>query len=181
MQQRASGYSQWYGESIDVDLLGNGKEEERRAIFGKAHVLFPDDISLDETMLHSLMPRWGGSFEKVGRFIAEQAEEKGHAMPPPEKYAQYYWAYADLEGMDTDIFKDAYAQPDMIGLGLALMMKRYPRSDYVANVAGRLACQSNQKLEYLVFHGQMPKRYSASAWSPNLTVEGCSKKFGLKS
>lgn len=178
MEARGRNHAEWYAQAIDVNLLGNGKEEERRAIFQKAHALFPDDIALDGAMLHALMPRWGGSFEKVAQFIADQSQEE-HTMPGPEKYARLYWDYLDLEGSDTDVFKDAYAKPDIVSLGQAMMMKRYPRSDYVANVAGRLACQSGQKLEYLVFHSQMPKRYSASAWSPNLTVEGCDRVFKL--
>lgn len=192
MKSRGAGYVRWYAQSINVNLLGNGKEEDRRALFDKGHALYPDDIDLDARLLHALMPRWGGSFEKVARFISEQALENDvanqralkngmpqRAMQGEEKYARLYWSYSDLEGENADIFRDVFAKPDVMGLGLAVMMKHYPRSDYIANMAGRLACESNQRLEYIVFHNAMPKRYSASAWSPNFTVKTCDKKFAL--
>ena len=179
MEPRAQDYAPWYASSIDVNLLGNGTAEERRAIFDKAHARFPDDIEVDVSMLHSLMPRWRGSFEQAARFIAEQAVQAPKAMPREEKYARLYWRYAGLEGNGFDIFQSAYAKPDIIGLGMAIMVKEYPKSDYLLNVSGRLACQSNQRLEYLLFHKAMPKRYSDSAWSPNLSVRDCNRKFGL--
>jgi len=181
MEARGRKVPDWYAQSIGVNLLGNGKAEERRVLFDQGHALFPDDLGLDGAMLHSLMPRWGGSFQNVAQFIAGQAREPQKKMPALEKYARLYWNYAAQEGEKADIFRDAYAKPEIIGLGLAFIMKRYPKSDYWANVAGRLACQSDQRLEYLVFHSALPRRYSASAWSPTLTVEKCNQKFGLKS
>ena len=55
------------------------------------------------------------------------------------------------------------------------------KSDYLANVDGHLACQTGDRVEYLVFKDSMPKHYSASAWSPDFTVDSCNKKFDLKS
>lgn len=181
LEPRARDHVAWYSSAIDVNLLGNGKEEERRAIFDHAHARFPRDFSLDSAMLHSLMPRWGGSFEKVARFIFEQSRQEPAGAPQFEKYARLYWIYAGLEGKQADIFKDAFARPDDISLGMAAAAKRHPKSDYLVNVSGRLACQSNQRLEYLTFHSSLPRRYSASAWSPDFTVESCNKKYGLKS
>src|SRR6185312_2264398 len=156
----------------------NGSADERRTIFDKTPVRFQDDMEVEGSMLHSFMPRWGGSFEQVAKFILEQTL-KSAAMPREEKYARLYWRYFTLEDSEADIFKDAYAKPEIISLGYAIMMKSYPKSDYLMNVAGRLACLSNQRLEYLVFHSAMPKHYSASAWSPGMTVEKCNKKFGV--
>jgi rhomboid protease GluP len=181
LEPRAKNYVAWYSSAIDVNLLGNGKEEERRIIFDRAHARFPQDIGLDSAMLHSLMPRWGGSFEKVARFIVEQSRQESADTAQFEKYARLYWIYARLEDKQADIFKDAFARPDDISLGMASAVKRHPNSDYLVNVAGRLACQSNQRLEYLTFHSLLAKRYSASAWSPDFTVERCNRKFGLKS
>jgi rhomboid protease GluP len=191
MAPRGKKWAQWYAQSIQVNLLGNGKEEERQALFNEGHALFPDDANLDTEMLHALMPRWGGAFEKVARFIAAQVSERTKASPSQdarkryldatELYAELYWRYATLEAGNADIFKDVYADPDTVSMGMAVAMKRHPKSDYVANVAGRLACQSDRRLEYLVFHGRLPKHYSASAWSPDFSVEACNKKFGLKS
>lgn len=180
METRGRKIPDWYAESISVNLFGNGKEEERRAIFDQGHALFPDDMNVDSAMLHSLMPRWGASFQKVAQFIAEQAREPQKRMPDVEKYSRLYWSYMALEGEQMDIFRDAYAKPELISLGMAVAMRRYPKSDYLVNIAGRLACQSDQRLEYLVFHNSMPKHYSASAWSPNVTLDSCNRKFGLK-
>jgi membrane associated rhomboid family serine protease len=180
MEPRAKDYAAWYAYAIDVNLLEDGKEDERSAIFNRAHDRFADDLSIDSAMLHSLMPRWGGSFEKVENFIIEQAQEKPGGMPPEEKYARLYWIYAGLEGKEADIFKDAHAKPDMVSSGMALAVKRYPKSDYLVNVSGRLACQSGERPEYETFQQALPKRYSASAWAPDFTVESCNKKFGLQ-
>jgi hypothetical protein len=59
MAPRGKKWAQWYAQSIQVNLLGNGKEEERQALFNEGHALFPDDANLDTEMLHALMPRWG--------------------------------------------------------------------------------------------------------------------------
>jgi len=181
LEPRAKDYAGWYSSAININLLGNGTEDERHAIFNRARTRFPDDVGIHSAMLHSLMPRWGGSFEKVAKFIFEQARQKPIGTPQFEVYARLYWIYAALEGNQADIFKDAFARPEDVSLGIASAVKRYPRSDYLVNVAGRLACQSGQRLEYLTFHSALPKRYSASAWSPNFTVESCDRKFGLKS
>jgi hypothetical protein len=181
LEPRAKDYAARYASAIDVNLLGNGKEEERRAIFDRAHGRFPDDLGIYSSMLHSLMPRWGGSFDKVAKFIVEQSQQEPVGTPQFEKYAKLYWVYAGLEGKQADIFKDAFAKPEAISLGMASAAKHHPKSDYLVNVKGRLACQSNQRLEYLTFHSALPQRYSASVWSPDFTVESCDKKFGLKS
>ncbi len=180
LEPRAKGCAAWYGTAIRVNLLGNGKEEERRAILDRAHILFPDDAGVDSEMLHSLMPRWGGSFEKVAKFIFERARQEPAGTPQFERYTRLYLIYARQEGKQADIFKDAFANPDEIGLGIASISKHHPKSDYLVNIAGRLACQSNQRLEYLTYHSLLRKRYSASAWSPDFTLESCNKKFGLK-
>lgn len=181
LKPRAKNYAAWYDSAIRVNLLGNGKEEDRRALFDRAHSLFPHDLGVDTAMLHSLMPRWGGSFEKVATFIFQQSRQEPNGTPQFERYAHLYLIYARLEGKQADIFKDAFARPDDMSLGIASAIKRHPESDYLVNVAGRLACQSNQRLEYLTFHSTLSKRYSASVWSPDFTVESCNKKFGIKS
>ncbi len=181
LEPRARDYPAWYAAAINVNLLGDGEEEERRAIFERARSRFPDDLAVSSAMLHALMPRWQGSFEKVAKFILEQAARAPRGDPQAERYARLYWLYAGLEGAQADIFKDAFARPELVTLGMALAMKRFPKSDYLANVDGRLACQSDQRGEYLAFHAIMPKHYSASAWSPDFTVADCDKKFGLKS
>jgi rhomboid protease GluP len=190
MAPRGKVNAQWYAQSIAVNLFGNGTEGERQSLFKEGHAKFPDDINLDNEMLHALMPRWGGSFEKVAQFIVAQTLEKAgvmssrdaakHYLNATELYAWLYWQYTLLEAGNADIFKDVYANPETVGLGMAVMVKHHPKSDYIANVAGRLACQSNRRLEYLVFHAKSAKHYSASAWSPDFTVQDCNRKFGLK-
>jgi len=181
LEPRARDYPEWYSTAINVNLLGGGKEEERQALFDRGHARFPDNLPIDSAMLHALLPRWEGSFEKVAQFIAGQAQQTPAAMPQVEKYARLYWLYSGLEGPEADIFGQAYAKPDIVGLGMAVAMKRFPKSDYLMNVAGRLACQSDQRGEYLTFHASLPKHYSASAWSPTVSVESCDRKFHLKS
>lgn len=172
--------SEYYRLAIQVNLLRNGSKEDRGAIFAKSRDRFLHDPGIASSMLHALMPRWGGSFEDVDKFIVDQSNEKPFNEASYERYARYYWDYADQEGEQTDIFQDGYAKPDTMNLGMAVMLKRHPKSDYIFNVAGRFACLTNDRVEYLVFHAAMPRRYSASAWSRRMNVAGCNKKFELK-
>jgi len=180
IEPNAGRYSLWYQLAIGINLLRNGTEAERRAIFDKAMTRIPDNLNIDAAMMRSLMPRWGGSFQKVADFIVERANRGASGMAPDEKYALLYWRYAAMEGKEANIFKDVYAKPEFITSGFAVAVHNHPRSDYLANAAGRMACQSGQQFEYEVFHRKLPAHYSASVWSPDFTIESCNKKFGLK-
>jgi hypothetical protein len=178
MEQRAANNPLWYSLSIGINLLANGEKAERAALFDRGRARFPDFLRLHSAMMRSLMPRWGGSYQEVGRFILEEIKRPEAVMPREEKYAWLYWIYAGQEGADADIFKDVYAQADVVLTGMAVAVKRHPRSDYVLNVAARLACMAGDGAEYRVFAHDLPKRYSATAWSPDFTLEQCNKKFG---
>ena len=178
---RAENHPDWYEEAIYVGLYQSQDQQKLREIFDRGRSRFPNDLELDGAMMHALMPRWGGSFEKVREFIADQAGDP--AINPKksyEKYAQLYWLYSIDEGEDVNIFRDAEAAWGNMDAGLSFLMEDRPNSDYIRNAWGKFACIAGDRSEYEAFHSKLSHHYSASAWSNKISVASCDQKFSLR-
>lgn len=150
--------------------------EQMRSSFDRCIQRFPRDAGFSRTMLRALMPRWGGSLEKVADFIKEMSRLD---QPPgrPELYARLYWVYADLEQDQVEIFKAALAEWQVMQAGFEKLLERHPGSDVILNGYARFACEAGDGETYWRLKPEVLRRMSATAWSRKTTVADCDRKL----
>ena len=170
----------WYYLSIGVGLDQGLTLDRMRAIFDQGSARFPGYLPLYRAMLRVLMPRWGGSYQKVDDFISAMLE-RTWPSEGTRMYTQLYWSYALLEGDDVDIFTDTQAEWGYMNTGFRQLLAKYPRSDYVLNAYADFACRAGDEAQYRVLRPQLATRFSASAWTKKFTLQACDSKFGLPS
>ena len=162
----------WYWVSINIGLDQSLTPDQLRVIFDQGYARFPCYLPLYRAMLRVLMPRWGGSYQKVDEFInaiyAKTWPSQGTRM-----YTQLYWAYGLMEGDDVNIFTDAQAEWSFMKPGFKQLLARYPRSDYVLNAYADFACRAGDKAQYEALRPELAKRFSASAWTKKFTLAAC--------
>jgi len=178
LTERASDNPLWYTLSLDVGLDQAKDRDTLRNIFDRGIEKAPDYLPLYRAMLRILMPRWGGSFDEVDRFIdqmqARNARDRGY-----ERYAQLYAIYAWLEGDTLDLFADTGAGWSGMKLGFAGLTKRYPQSDAVLNTFANFSCRASDKDTYLQLRKAVGLKPASSVWSDKISVESCDKKLGV--
>lgn len=166
----------WHQLSLAVGLDQSLGAETLRDIFNRGFVDFPMHLPLHRQMLRSLMPRWGGSYEAVDKFITDVHNHTVRRLGF-EMYARLYWIYASLEGDDVDIFSDAKADWPIMRSGFDDMVRHYPHSDYVLNVYANFACRAGDKDKYHALRSVIATRESAAAWSDKFSLQSCDKRF----
>jgi membrane associated rhomboid family serine protease len=167
----------WYTLSLDVGLDQAKDTEKLRAIFDLGVKNTPRYSPLYRRMLRILMPRWGGSYEDVDKFINE-VYEKTAATRGYERYTQLYSTYAIMEGDDLDLFKDTPAFWSGVRTGFLGLVKRYPASDAVLNSLANFACRAGDKAEYNRLRNVIGKRFSSVWWTTKYSLESCDKQLG---
>ena len=144
----ASNNPLWYSLSLKVGLDQAKDREKLQAIFDRGWLKVPNYRPLYRGMLRILMPRWGGSYDDVNKFInqiyAQTASARGY-----ELYAELYSAYAQLEGDELDLFVDSRAFWSGMRNGYLGLLRRYPKSDAVLNSFANFACRANDKETYI--------------------------------
>jgi rhomboid protease GluP len=167
----------WYALSLDVGLDQAKDREKLQAIFDSGVKNAPRYSPLYRRMLRILMPRWGGSYEDVDKFIgqiyAKTAPTRGF-----ERYTQLYSAYAIMEGDELDLFKDTPAFWSGMRTGFLGLVKRYPDSDAVLNSFANFACRAGDKAEYNRLRNSIGKRFSSVWWTVKYSRESCDKQLG---
>jgi membrane associated rhomboid family serine protease len=175
---RASNNPVWYTLSLDAGLDQSKDKEQLRAIFDQGFAKAPKYRPLYRRMLRILMPRWGGSYEEVDKYInqiyAQTAKERGF-----ERYAELYSAYARLEGDDLDLFSDTPAFWSGMRTGYLGLIRRFPTSDSILNDFANFACRAGDKETYGRLKGSVAQRLSATAWTAKYSVESCDKKLAV--
>ena len=168
----------WYTLSLDVGLDQSKDREQLRAIFDRGVKAAPHYRPLYRRMLRILMPRWGGSYEDVDKYInemyAQTAPGRGY-----ERYTELYSTYARMEGDDLDLFRDTPAFWSGMRTGFYGLVKRYPTSDVVLNSFANFACRAGDKPEYNRLRTAITKRTSAIAWSSKYSMDTCDKQLGV--
>ncbi len=166
----------WYTLSLDTGLDQSKDKEQLRAIFDQGLAKAPKYRPLYRHMLRILMPRWGGSYDEVDKFInqiyMQTAKERGF-----ERYAELYSAYARMEGDDLDLFEDTPAFWSGMRTGYLGLIRRYPASDSVLNGFANFACRAGDKDTYNRLKGSVAQRLSATTWTAKYSVELCDKKL----
>ena len=94
---------------------------------------------------------WGGSYDAVEKFAAEQAQSAGPGAGD-ERYARIYWNVnrADECGgrHDCTIFATSQVSWPHMRQGFEAMMERYPKSLWNANNYAVFACLAQDKDAY---------------------------------
>lgn len=170
----------WYQLSLELGIAQSKDLDGLRGIFDAGAARFPDYLPIYRQMLRALMPRWGGSYDKVDRFInAEYA--KSAPRTGFELYARLYWIFAVLSGDDENIFTDGSADWGSMKSGFQELIARYPQSDYLLNVFANFTCRVGDKTEYAALRPLVAARLSASAWSGEFKLADCDGRMDLPS
>jgi membrane associated rhomboid family serine protease len=169
----------WYHTSVDVALDQAEERPTKLAVLKEGVAAHPDDRELYRSYLRTLMPRWGGSFEEVVDFINGVANA-APANQQDELYAELFWAYADMESEQANVFKDVGASWERFQRGLASLMEAHKQSDFLLNAFARFACEADAPLAYQVVREEIATRPSATAWTLETTRAGCEKKFAQR-
>lgn len=172
---RAKSSPLWYQLSLEVGLDQSIGADRLRAIFDQGVAVFPDYLPLHAQLLRSLMPRWGGSYDAVDRFIVGVARTQGRRGS--EFYTRLYWIYASLEGDDVDIFAESGVEWPRMKAGFEDLTQRYPHSDYLLNAYANFACRAGDKDRYQALRSRLKARESASVWSNRFSLQSCDKRF----
>ncbi len=176
LADRATDNPLWYTLSLEVGLDQAKDKEKLREIFDRGLTKAPQYRPLYRRMLRILMPRWGGSYEEVDKFInqiyAQTVKARGY-----ERYAELYSTYARLEGDELNLFADTPAFWSGMNTGYRGLLKRYPKSDAVLNSFANFACRADDKVTYNRLRGVVEKRLSATSWSTKYSIESCDKKL----
>jgi hypothetical protein len=173
---RASNNPLWYTLSLDVGLDQSKDRGKLQAIFDQGLTKTPQYRPLYGHMLRILMPRWGGSYDDLDKFINQIYEQTANARGY-ERYAELYSAYARLEGDELDLFADTPAFWSGMRTGYMGLLKRYPNSDAVLNSFANFACRATDKVTYNRWRGVAGKRLSSASWSTKYSIEACDKKL----
>lgn len=166
----------WYTLRINVMLCLGETRGVIRNVFDEGISRFPNFLPLYRAEMRDLMPRWGGSYERVNELI-EDAASSGDSAADAQMYARLYWSYALLEGDDVDIFTEGMASWPRMSGGFDLMLKQYPNSDYLMNGYAYMACRAGDLEKYHGLVAKLKDRLSSTAWSERYSPEGCDKKF----
>lgn len=167
----------WYSLTLEIGLDRSVGSDSLRSTFDSGAERFPGDERLYRDMLRALMPRWGGSFGEVDKFIQATAKNEWH-WSPDERYAYLYLQYADLEGDETDIFADVGADWPRLLVGFDALVRAFPRSDLLLNAYARFACRAGDADSYRTLRPRLDGRRADRVWKPTYSVDACDKKLG---
>lgn len=176
IRSRSKNEPLWFTLSVHVKLDLGETLGEVRSVFDEGISVFPNFLPLYGAELRALMPRWGGSFEKVNAVINHAASRPDLAAGA-QVYARLYWAYTSLEGDDVDVFKDTMADWSRVSEGFDLLLKQYPNSDYLLNGYAYMACRAGDSAKYHTLRANLKDRLSSTAWSTSYSPEECDKKY----
>lgn len=157
--------------------LDQGKSaKDLRAVFDAGHAEFPEYYALHRNMLRALMPRWGGAYGAADNFIQEMVR-KAPGMRGPETYARLYSYFSALEGDETDLFKDAYANWRTMKQGFDDMLNRYPNSQWLRNTYAVAACQAGDAAAYRIVRTLIGANLIRPAWTQKFSPERCDERL----
>ena len=170
IRERAQADPAWYAESIAVGLDQSQSAAQLRGLFDAGARVAPQYWPLYRAMLRALMPRWGGSYEKVDGFIRELsiAHDDDRLM-----YARLYWLYADLEQDDRSVFRDGLDEWRIMRPGFEGLRQRYPGSGAVLNAFARFACAAGDLEQYRQLRAGLEAHPSPVVWSEDTTLKDC--------
>ena len=173
---KAQGDPYWHQLAINIGSDQKLGEESLGALYETAAKRFPFYLPLVRARLRMLMPRWGGSYERVDDFINSFYRQAPEGIGL-ERYATLYWRYAVMEGDEVDLFADTHAYWSGMRTGFQGLTKRHPASDYILNQFANSACRANDRQTYLEQRPLLRTRYFSTAWTQKYSLDACDKKL----
>ena len=166
----------FYSLSLAIGLDRSEGLDHLRIVFDAGEQRFPGDRGLHRAMLRALLPRWGGSFSDIARFIAEvsAAEQR---WTPAARYADLYAVYAELEGDESDLFSDASADWTRLARGFEELTTRFPRSAAFWNAYANFACRAGDVARYRALRDRVKAQSVESVWTAKFSQKSCDEKF----
>jgi membrane associated rhomboid family serine protease len=164
----------WYPLAIDIGLDRKADAEYLRATFDAGVERFPGFERQYRSMMRTLMPRWGGSFESLEEFI-RTVSERERLWTPDARYAFLHAQLAELEGDETDLFADVGGDWPRMKRGFEDLSQMYPRSDVILNRYLAFTCRAHDLAQYQAVRPRVTKRRAPSAWTRAITLESCDK------
>jgi hypothetical protein len=172
-----SGSCAWYYEEWQKVLLGLGSDPEVGAAAFEAGVKqFPDYTPIYNQRMWALMPRWGGSYEEIDRFIDDVTRRnlgsEGEAL-----YTRLYMWIDSWEGLEFELFHDSLAKWPRMKAGFDLLRERYPQSTWIPNSFAAYACRAGDRETYIRIRQRLVRPYYLSAWPENYSIEVCDARL----
>jgi membrane associated rhomboid family serine protease len=174
--ERANTNPLWYELSLRVGLDQAQPLEDLRSIFKRGVTEEPDYWPLYRNMLRILMPRWGGSYDDVNRFIHGESSSvmSGRDFA---KYARLYWTYSSLEDDDAPLFSGSLATWSTMKEGFEQLQRQHPTSDVILNAYAKFACMAGDTESYIHVRRLLRDRLSSTAWSDKVPLKHCDEQF----
>jgi len=174
--ERANTNPIWYQLSLDVGLSREQPRDELVSIFHRGIVEAPDYGPLYSRMLRILMPRWGGSYEKIRSLVHEMSTRPNEFRDFP-RYTRLFWSYSSLEDDDVPLFDGSLAVWSTMREGFAELQHRYPRSDFILNAYAKFACMAHDAATYADLRPKLRDHISSLAWSRKVPLKLCDERF----
>ncbi len=133
--------------------------------------LAPKDFGLHQSMLTSLLPKWGGSEEAIDSYIDWAADKAG----PEHGHMVYARLYNEVAGeFQQDLFTRTRAQWPRMKLGWDQLVERFPTDNNINRYA-LLACLARDKPVLASLLERIGNAPNLRAWGHNAgrTLDGC--------
>jgi hypothetical protein len=162
----------WFDLALSIGLDQSMERDKLRDLVDRGSRAFPLYLPIYRQMLRALMPRWGGSFDEVQKFILDVS---GRAGTPDglELYSRLHWAYANIEGDDVDAFHETHADWRAMQEGFASLIERHPGSDVLLNAFANSACRTRDADVYLRLRPRLEGHRSSTAWTDRFSIAQC--------
>ena len=177
IRTRAAGNPFWYQLALQLGIDQQADDEELDALFEEGVRKFPDYLPIYSARLRKLMPRWGGTQDKIEQFIVIAAESRRGRYTPDELYARLYATYSSMEEDEINIFAAGNADWPRVQDGFDALRRRHPRSDFILNQYANLACAAGDSEKYRSLRPVVDGRRSSTAWTEKRSLKKCDELF----
>jgi rhomboid protease GluP len=177
LRGRAASNPYWYQLALNSALDRQIGDEEMDKLFDEGAGLFPDYLPIYSARMRALMPRWGGSVERVETFIHDAAVRHRGKLDADERYAALYAVYSSMEEDEINLFAAGDADWQRIQDGFEGLRRKFPRSDLVLNQFTKFSCMAGDEQRYRSLRPYLKDRRSSLAWSKSRTLEKCDALF----
>jgi len=170
----AAADSYWNVQMMDTGLALNWGVDQLYALMETGLAKNADDDGLYFALVNRLLPKWGGNYEAVDRFIAD-AVERTRAKRGMELYARLY-ATVSYDSAAQGLFEDTRASWAKMKAGFEDLISRYPHPDH-RNQFAYFACMAQDRealRQQLAIIGSQP---TLSFWGDNAerTFDACKR------
>lgn len=187
--QQAAAYLRDHADAALTDshahyvLIGVGRglswdDEQLAAIAEDGLKRNPEDITLHQTMVNSLLPKWGGNAKVLDSYI-QKAAVQTRALYGSGMYAMLY-SQAAVGQYGSALFEGSHADWDKMKQGFEDILSRFPASAHQRNRYAWTACVARDKATLQRLLGEIGTEVRLDAWgnNPERSLETCQRMAG---